>query len=245
MSETIIDIKNPKNWANDILESLEKNSIKIPSFNTLEKWNLLDYKPSNKDFRIFNILKENKIRLYHACRTIKVNSYYKEGFFVPTKEDYINLFKTYAKELDIDLSKKALELGIETINKKSLENKIFFTLMPDILLKEAGHYLTFGSELILYCFLNVYYNSAYNLLKNKFGKATIFMVDMPIKELSDYRRRVVYSDTLYCLKLFIKNKEYYTASDCWYSKNIPASWIYSHYHPNECYCPHTNELIKL
>lgn len=243
--EIIIDINNPKNWAKDIKTQLDVSNIKIPSNRKLENLICIDYLLNLKDIEIINFFKPFKVRLYHACRTIDIDSYYKKGLLVPTKDYYHNLFELYIKELNLEISEEKIRSGHDYIQKHKSENKIFFALMPNLLLGHAGHYLSYGSELILAAFCNIYGDLAHYLIKDKFGQATMIKVDIPISNLSDYRQQVICFDALSCINAFLRNKEYYTNSDCWYDKNIPPSLISSHYFPEEFYCPHTHQTIKV
>lgn len=242
--KNIIDMSNPKVWVTTIKKQLEVHDIEIPTDEHIKSLACYNHVLSSNDIKMMNLFKQFKIRLYHACRTNNIESYYKNGLIVPNKKDYHNLFNLYCEELSLDISKKQMIQGHKLIEDMEIESKIFFTLMPDILVKHSGHYLSYGSEKIFYILQSILGQKAYYLIENKFGKATIFIVDFPICNLYSFRQQIIYREIILCLKDFSEYGEYYTEEDCWHDKNILPKYISNHYHPNEFYCYHTHRMLK-
>lgn len=245
MKNIIIDLNEPNTWVNDFVNILYENKIKLPSYDSLCDWSCCDYRLSKEEQNLVNIIKENKIILYHGCKTFNPNLYYTNGMPIPDKNFYYNLFQTYIKELNFHLTpEQKLEMNLVIKNKK-LENRIFTLLVPHPFKKECSSYIGLGSEWITYLFLKLLRKQNVYKMLYSIGKPTVFKILMPINKLEEYNRITVCGEILKC---YIDNKDgydYTSSKTVFLHEKVLPKEVISHFYINEFYSFHINEYVKI
>ncbi len=174
-------------------------------------------KPNFKDY--------THIRAYHACRPVDVSDYYREGIKP--------LNKSAARKRAAALFDKSIDeiIALERSDRYftddiylTRENKVYFELYKNLLLRDAGHYLCYGSELLA-CLAGVLDKSEggqYREILKKTGIPTLFTCDVPIDLLSKSL----------LTEIFKKYHPENIMQGCWITATLPPECIIHHEHPN-------------
>jgi hypothetical protein len=148
------------------------------------------------------------IRGYHGCRPNDIQSYLTEGIYFPTKGEMLNE-ALYRLNVNYIKQEKVIEVLDELWERYYSYNTIFFTLSKQHLLMDCGHYMIYGSELILCIASKLYIEH----LLEEIGVPTILSVDIPVimlnesivlqlkNEIRPHLRIKGYRDTLFSLSV--------------------------------------------
>lgn len=187
----------------------------------------------------------SKIRLFHGCRPINLNSYLEQGILKNNQNrlenEARNIFSETnpSKQLLEKLEDAILELGeLYTPYKK----RVFLIVDDRVLLETAGHYLINGSEYLLAIAVRVPCQNMQDLLRKR-GTPTIIFCDIPTIHIRTKIRRLwltIVLDYLYHLGGFDISTDpldYTVTMD-----HVPPNLISGHYHPTVIKDPHNSYI---
>jgi hypothetical protein len=210
------------------------------AFGTLSSQSISDMITTKKinEFR----LRYSHIRVYHGCRPVDVQSYYKKGLLLCDTDALVERFR------EIFLSGKFPELT-EEILQESIEEAASYSIGRDgescfflddrVCVERDSHYLIYGSEYLSVLVANLPVENSkekyYPVLRG-IGKPTIFEIDLPniIENVRDNVMFELFQDMLTewtsCVahsRTEISNSEICISL----RKAIQPEHIHSHYHP--------------
>lgn len=180
------------------------------------------------------------IRVYHACRTDDVSSYYKKGLLpsIAVKDVQVNRFREIFLKSDFpELTEEMLQQSVKKIGSKS--GDLCLAIDDKHIIEFAGHYLIYGSEyltnLVTQLPIEKPQQKLFPILRN-IGKPTFIEIDLPIDyvddiELFDVIVRMI-TEWVY---LIAHSKTESCSFDCTFSLLEPLSSVHicSHYHPTK------------
>lgn len=181
------------------------------------------------------------VRMYHCCRPIDTSSYYEEGIRALNYSRSDELFRTYF--LGNPEFPKVQEEHIKAAichmaNSYKRESYVYFGVDDRFLIRHCGHYLIYGSEYIQVLATFIQQQLGYDTKPclKRFGKPTIFEVDIPVEffsqdELSELARNALYTWAYNVAREKKGSPMIDFAIEI--QGNLPPELISGHYHPEE------------
>jgi hypothetical protein len=172
------------------------------------------------------------IRVFHACRPINVESYYRQGFIPMNPIHMQSVAKKYFLQDGIrKTNEEAFEMAISKIGTGLRANHIYFGLDDRFLLESCGHYLIYGSEYLLA--IAVRLAEGKRILQNM-GIPTMLACDLPFSMIESWAVREFAGALLSTLFRNYANSGKKTPTidfAFWIKQVLPPECIHSHYHP--------------
>ncbi len=198
-----------------------------------------------------HILKHDAIIVYHGCRPVDVNAYYKSGLLL---SDFDILDKlAFDRYISIEcrrFNESSLRRAIASVRNVYMDDSRLYVILDDrVLLKYAGHYLLYGSEYVIAVGAEISREAGMDcrqLLKT-IGTPTLFRIRLPIN--------YIHKNDIMELAADISNmwEEYSDSTESpikdWtftMKQSVPGSCIVSHYHPSvdEVYDPYSYDYFR-
>ena len=177
------------------------------------------------------------IRMFHACRTEDVDSYFRDGFLV------LNADSQLKKAREIFMTDHFPQITNEHIisaarerENQGRENRLYFCLDDSELIKHAPHYLKYGSEYISVIATYLTQTTGVDckkILSDK-GLPTIFVCDVPVPWIKQDNifHLLVELITWNMLEPYVVGQEKPSIDFTFtFSRSLPPSVIKSYYHP--------------
>ncbi len=183
------------------------------------------------------------IKMYHACRPIDIENYYKKGIQVANYGNLINvILPSILQTLDANIDKEHIEEEVIKLGNFH-NNAICFALDDTFTIKYSGHYLIYGSE-YLSSIINSIDNKTNTRLMNglkSIGIPTMFELNIPIYELNENDIYNIVNIIYNAINM--KDGNYQIDFTFQVYKNIDPSYIVGFYHPPKIPDPlKTNEI---
>jgi hypothetical protein len=254
----ILDYKNAKTWdpiINNILAELlgvtypgtiKKNAEKILYRDSdSEACSLFDH--TSRDCIRDVVIKElgrnfEEVLVYHACRPIRVDDYYKKGIMPLSPADaqnqFRNRFSSYSSQSDIDQAIAAIALDTRRgIVHACLDDRGF--------VNKCGHYLIYGGEYQNCLAIHLPGASEYtrDILK-QFGNATVFVCRLPFSHVTDLEYLASSMIADHCFRLAHDSEDVCEINYTVFIKEaVPPDAIVRHYYPNRIRDPYKNFMV--
>lgn len=180
----------------------------------------------------------SKIRLFHACRPSDIGSYIQKGLLPLSTIDADNgariLFRSQKTPL---VSERALSDAVAELSRENRGGYLYLSLDDIGLVRDAGHYLIYGSEYhgALAATLSKRTGVDCLVVLQKIGIPTVFACNVPLGYVSESTLQ-----SLVCalisraiLEPGFQKKTVRTIDFTFtFSAKLPASVIRTHYHPS-------------
>lgn len=177
------------------------------------------------------------LRAVHGTRTADVEVFYRDGLVPLVPENYHN----QARELFLsgqypELSEKSLQSAIATVGTDLREQRIFFEANEEMLIKQAGHYMLYGSEYLTAIAAHLGNCCDYRQVLKKRGRPTLFVCDVPLDFISEYTLQEFAGAALQIVfqELLdgpVFQRDRWRGAGFCIRKPLPAANILGHYHP--------------
>ena len=179
------------------------------------------------------------VRMFHGCRTEDVSSYYRDGLrILDVKRQIQKAKEIFVTEQSPQITNEQIMAATRQLGMQFRGNLLYLCLDDISLIRQAPHYLKYGSEYIsaIATYLTETTGVDCKKLLNNRGLPTVFVCDVPLSLIqTDY--------IFYLLRNLIQSyiNEPYTVGQkapsidftFEFDRSLPASVIKSHYHPEE------------
>lgn len=172
-------------WGKEYCVTVKRVAQNIDECDDLDSWfNLMSDKVAKDE--VINAVMEEMIEKYesvlvfHACRPMRIDDYYRHGIRTLTADEVQNTFHS------IFASCSTREDRERVIENYQSESVVYVVLDDRHLVQHCGHYLVYGGEYLtsLIAKLPNLNEAMYEKLRQR-GKATIFVCCLPFNILSD------------------------------------------------------------
>ncbi|MBN2591156.1 MAG: hypothetical protein JXA96_14915 [Sedimentisphaerales bacterium] len=183
------------------------------------------------------------IRMYHGCRPVDVQRYYREG--IKPCEEMGNIQIDRFREIFLsddfpELTEEMLQESIKIINNPPPDTGVHFIIDDNCMIERCGHYLIYGSEYLqgLVNNLPVKDKEKYRSVLRGIGKPTFLEVNLP--NTNDFVEDIrIFKILDRMLRLWVYNIAHNgtTSGDFYYGtvimKELQPEYICSDYHPKK------------
>lgn len=196
----ILDLKNATSWDTIVDKGLEiilghsysdtvkKNAEKVQYRDSETEACNLFAEQTSRERLIEAVTNEisnnfNEVLVYHACRTNRVNDYYKNGIVplspIEAQEQFRDCFSDHVSQDDIDTA-------IAAVSLKTRDEVVHAVLDGRVFIDSSGHYLIYGGEYQNSLSINLPGASELtrDILKG-IGKATVFVCRLPFSTVTN------------------------------------------------------------
>lgn len=177
------------------------------------------------------------LRAVHGTRAEDVEVFYRDGLVPLVPESFHN----QAREIFLsgqypELTEKSLQAAIATVGADLREKRVFFEANEEMLIKQAGHYMLYGSEYLTAIAANLGDRIDYRQILKKRGLPTLFVCDVPIdfiaertlQEFSGAALQIVFQELLDGPDFQIDR---WRGAGFYIQKPLPPGKLVGHYHP--------------
>ncbi len=185
------------------------------------------------------------IRVYHGCRPVDVQSYYKKGLLLHDKDALVERFR------EIFLSGKFPELTEEML-QESIEEAAPYSVGRDgelcliiddrVIIERDGHYLVYGGEYLSGLVTNLPLKNSqekYLPVLREIGKPAIIVINLP--NTTEYiNNNIIFEVIRYMITEWVfiiahsrVDTNFYNGDGLAYRKPLLPEHICSHYHPRK------------
>lgn len=174
-------------------------------------------------------LKTRRIQGFHGCRPKNLDDYFSRGIMAPDSSALIELLEDAIAELEISSLRSELLAAGRSRLKEHTNSVVYFVLDQRDLLRQAGHYLIYGSEWLCSVF-----GPRQVLLRNR-GMPTLMEIAFPLAEASDGDRQQLARHLLHeWTRLTALNLDAPRLVDFSFAVRggIPSTRIVGHSHPS-------------
>lgn len=136
------------------------------------------------------------VKSYHSCRSIDIDSYFKDGITLGNHGDLLNKFiKNMYKYCAIQISDEYIESAKKEFSR--FRNQRIFVVLDDRqLLEYAGHYAIYGSEYLIAVSNHIQHEfgiGGKDYLK-KFGTPSVFEILLNIEDIVEQDLRALVTE---------------------------------------------------
>lgn len=183
-------------------------------------------------------IKENIVylRVYHGCKPIDFESYFKEGFYPLQIDSFIT--STAKRFQKFDITETHIKEAIKKVSTETREGRLWFVIDDRTFFNGAGHYLIYGGEYLQAIAGNIQKTIAKPLQSHleQTGVPTVFICEIPISMIDEEDILNLSGAILenYFEKIFNeRNKDQRKDFGFSISASLPAKYLVGHYHPEE------------
>jgi len=191
------------------------------------------------------------VRMFHCCRPPNTETYYCEGIRVLNSSEANDKFRKHflGNPRFPRISGHHIDGAISYMADSSTRHgHVYFGLDDRFLIRDAGHYLIYGSEYIQSLATFIEGEVGYDLKSElkEVGKPTIFQVNMPVGKFEIEEIRKLVQNALpawaYCIA-HGRNEPGEIDFAIVIREGLPSEFIVGHYHPEEIPDPLRGRMI--
>jgi hypothetical protein len=181
--------------------------------------------------RLGHALSFATLRTFHACRVADAGTFARNGI---RRNDPEALTAQLRKLLDEEPDLSYLKPSIEDRQRDAElygrdAGRVYVVLDDKSLIRDAGHYLLYGSEWIM-CMVG---SGGHEVLRRR-GVPTMLQIDLPLSVATDDERRQLAQSLLQeWARIKVNRPDWVPEVDFTFClhRDVPAKWLVGHYHP--------------